>query len=124
MHRRQLLRLLSGWVLLRLALPIGGAAGQKGTPGEGLTRAERTEFRETARYDETMDYCRRLEKASPWIRLTSFGKSGEGRELPLVIASKEQAFDPAAAAKSGKAVVLVQNGILRGSGPDGLACRE
>jgi len=114
MHRRQLLRLLSGWVLLRLALPIGGTAGQKGAPGEWLTRAERTEFRETARYDETMDYCRRLEKASPWIRLTSFGKSGEGRELPLVIASKEQAFDPAAAAKSGKAVVLVQNGIHAG----------
>ncbi len=114
MHRQQLLRLLSGWILLRLALPIGGVAAAKPASPEWLTKAERTEFRETARYEETIDYCRRLEKASPWIRVTSFGKSGEGRELPLVIASKEQAFDLAAAAKSGKAVVLIQNGIHAG----------
>lgn len=78
------------------------------------TRAEQTQFIETSRYEETLDYCRRLEKASPWIKVTSFGKSPEGRELILVIASKEKAFDPATAAKTGKPVVLIQAGIHAG----------
>ena len=78
------------------------------------TRAEQTGFVETPRYEETLDYCRRLEKESPWIRVTSFGRSPEGRELILVIASKDKAFDPAAAAKTGKPVVLIQAGIHAG----------
>ncbi len=114
MQHQHLLRLFSGWILLGLALPMGVAAVDEPMPTEWLTKAERTDFRETARYGETMEYCRRLEKASPWIRFTSFGKSGEGRELPLVIASKEQAFDPAAAVKTGKPIVLIQNGIHAG----------
>jgi murein tripeptide amidase MpaA len=83
-------------------------------PSHLLTRAEQTNFVETARYEETLDYCRRLEKESPWIRVTSFGRSPEGRDLILVIASKERAFDPAAAAKTGKPIVLIQAGIHAG----------
>jgi hypothetical protein len=114
MHRQHLVWFISLWIFLWLVLPTGGLADEKPAPQDWLTKAERTEFRETARYDETMDYCRRLEKASPWIRVTSFGKSGEGRDLPLVIASKDLAFDPVVAAKTGKAVVLIQNGIHAG----------
>src|SRR3989442_14966332 len=84
------------------------------SPPELLTRAEQTGFAETARYEETLDYCRRLERASPWIHLTSFGRSPEGRELILLIASKDRAFDAAAAAKTGKPVVLIQAGIHAG----------
>ena len=114
MQRQQSLRLFWGWILLAFALPISVFAADEPVAPEWQTKAERTDFRETARYEETMEYCRRLEKASPWIRVTSFGKSGEGRELPLVVASKDQAFDPVAAAKSGKAVALIQNGIHAG----------
>jgi len=78
------------------------------------TRAERTDFVETSRYQETLDYCRLLEKASPWIRVTKFGVSPEGRDLILVIASKEKAFDPAAARRTKKPVVLIQAGIHAG----------
>lgn len=78
------------------------------------TRAERTGFVETARYEETLAYCRQLEKESPWIRVTSFGRSPEGRDLILVIASKDRRFDAAAAARSGKPVVLIQAGIHAG----------
>ena len=78
------------------------------------TRAEQTGFVETSRYQETLDYCRRLEKESPWLKVTSFGRSPEGRELILVIASKDRAFEPDAAAKTGKAIVLIQAGIHAG----------
>ncbi len=78
------------------------------------TRAERTAFAETARYEETLDYCRGLEKASPWIRATRFGVSPEGRDLILVIASRDRAFTPEEAARTGKPVVLIQAGIHAG----------
>jgi len=78
------------------------------------TRAERTDFIETSRYEETLEYCRLLDKASPWIKVTRFGVSPEGRDLILVIASRDKAFDPAAARRTGKPVVLIQAGIHAG----------
>ncbi len=79
-----------------------------------VTDYERSAGMKTPRYDETLAYCRRLERASRWIRVTSFGKSPRGRDLPLVILSNERAFDPAAAARTGKAVILMQSGIHAG----------
>jgi len=83
-------------------------------PAEWLTKAEQTDFRQTPRCEETVAYCKRLAEASPWIRYGTFGVSPLGRELPLVIASKDQAFTPEAARKNGKLVVLVQNCIHAG----------
>lgn len=99
------------------ALVLGAEARRASaatSPQDWRTRAEATAFAETPREAETLAYLRRLEKASPWIQVTSFGKSGEGRDLTLVIASKDRAFDPAAAARSGKAIVLLQAGIHAG----------
>ncbi|HZN03422.1 MAG TPA: M14 family metallopeptidase [Candidatus Polarisedimenticolia bacterium] len=78
------------------------------------TAYEKSGFLETPRYQETIDYLKRLEKGSPWIRVSSFGKSGEGRDLVLVVASSDRAFDPAAAKKTGKAILLLQAGIHAG----------
>jgi hypothetical protein len=79
-----------------------------------LTKAEQTNFQETSWYDETLDFCNRLEKASPWIKFTSIGKSGEGREIPLMIVSKDKTFNPKLAFNSSKTVILIQNGIHAG----------
>ena len=79
-----------------------------------LTRAERTDFAETSRYEETLELARRLDAASPWIRTTLFGTSPEGRDLILVIASKDRAFTPAKAARTGKPIILIQAGIHAG----------
>ncbi|MCI0452568.1 MAG: M14 family metallopeptidase [Candidatus Latescibacteria bacterium] len=78
------------------------------------TEFERSGGRLTATYQETIDYCRRLDKASKWIRFESFGKSGEGRELPLLIVDKNGDFSAEHAHKRGKAIVLVQAGIHSG----------
>ncbi len=83
-------------------------------PQEWLTKAERTGFRETPRYSETVEYCKRLAVASPWIDYQTFGVSPEGRPLPLVVASKDGAFSPQAARAKDKLVVLVQNCIHAG----------
>lgn len=79
-----------------------------------LTRAERTAFQETSRYDETIEYCKKLTTASPWVHYTQFGKSPEGRDLPLVIVSREKLFTPEAARKANRLVVLIINGIHAG----------
>jgi murein tripeptide amidase MpaA len=100
-------------IAMILLLRVCPASARTGG-GNWDTDYEKSGFRKTPRYAETMDYCRRLQGASPWIKVDSFGRSGEGRALPLVIASAEGAFDPAAAARSGKAVVLIQNGIHAG----------
>jgi hypothetical protein len=38
-----------------------------------------------------MRYCRALVCASPWLKLESYGTSGQGRDLPLLIVSKDRA---------------------------------
>lgn len=87
-------------------------------PSDWQTRAEKTDYRQTPRYDETIAYSRKLDASSPLIRYQSFGKSGEGRDLPLLIATEGGTFTPEAARKAGKAILLVQACIHPGE-PDG-----
>jgi Zinc carboxypeptidase len=83
-------------------------------PPEWQTRAEKTDYRETPRYDETIAYSRKLADASPLIRFTNFGQSGEGRALPLLIAAGGNTFTPQAARKAGKAIIMIQACIHAG----------
>src|SRR3982751_57149 len=66
-------------------------------PPEWRTHAELTDYSQTPNYDDTVAYARRLAHASPAIDYEGFGQSGEGRELPLLIASETGAFTPEAA---------------------------
>ena len=74
-----------------------------------ITPAEVSDFAATPRYAEVRAWLERLAQASPLIALETFGKTGEGRDMLLVRASK----GPAADGKS-KPVVLVQAGIHAG----------
>jgi hypothetical protein len=87
-------------------------------PAEWLTHAEKTDYRETPRYEATIEYAKRLDQASPLIKFQSFGRSGEGRELPLLIATEGETFTLDAARAAGKAVILIQACIHAGE-PDG-----
>lgn len=102
-----------------LATPVGAQERPKvPIPPDHYTKVELTAFRATPSYDETLAFLRRLEKTSPYLSLSFFGTSAEGRPMPLLVASKDKAFTPDAAAKTGKPVVLVLNGIHPGE-PDG-----
>ncbi len=89
-------------------------AVDESVPRIWLTKAERTQWKQTADYDDVMRYCRQLEAGSRWIRLESFGRTGQGRDLPLLIVSKDRVFTPEAARALGKPIVLIQNGIHSG----------
>ena len=87
-------------------------------PSEWRTYAEQTDYRETPRYDSTIDYAKRLDRASSLIKYEAFGKSGEGRDLPLLIATEGETFTPDSARHGHKAVILIQACIHAGE-PDG-----
>ncbi|MEX1310722.1 MAG: M14 family metallopeptidase [Candidatus Sulfomarinibacteraceae bacterium] len=79
------------------------------------TVAEKTDFRATSTFAQTMDFLKRVESRAPdVIRVTFFGESAEGRRLPLVVVSSEGAFTPDAAKATGKPILLLQSGIHAG----------
>ena len=84
-------------------------------PLEWQTVAEKTDYKKTSSYDEAVAYSKKLAAASGGlISYTTYGKSGEGRDLPLLIAARDGAFSAKWARKSGRAAVLIQAGIHAG----------
>jgi len=78
------------------------------------TTYERSNFMETGRYEEAVDYCKRLVKASPNAKLLEYGTSPEGRPMIAVIMSSSGEFSPVAMGLSPKPLVFIQNGIHAG----------
>ncbi|HEY0262905.1 MAG TPA: M14 family metallopeptidase [Granulicella sp.] len=108
------------WVVAG-ALVVGGVSARAQeaacphTGGQWETPAETNCYRTTPTYDETMAYLRRVQVAAPrQVRIEPFGKTGEGRELDIVIVSKDGVFDPEALHKAKRPIVLVQNSIHAG----------
>lgn len=83
-------------------------------PQEWQTLAEQTDYRKTWNYADTIAFAQKLDRASDKIIYKSFGKSGEGRDLPLLIVSDGKITTPEQAKKSGKAIILIQAGIHSG----------
>ncbi|WP_321477831.1 M14 family metallopeptidase [uncultured Paludibaculum sp.] len=83
-------------------------------PKDLRTHAESTSYQETGSYDEAVAFYRKLERLSPMAKLVPLGLTGEGRQLYALIVSKEKAFTPETARRTGKPVVLLQNGIHAG----------
>lgn len=83
-------------------------------PGSLGTRAERTGFRETTRYEEVMEISRHVARLDPRIQLTTFGYTFEGRPLPLLVVGDVGDPSPEAVRASGKTRVYIQGGIHAG----------
>ena len=114
MIRASVLRGFTIAVIMAMMPAAAPALAADAVPDEWLTVAERSSFQATSSYDETVELLRRLADASPAIHLESFGRSGMGRPLPLVVVSADRAFTPAAATATGKPIVLIQSCIHAG----------
>ena len=95
-------------------MPANAQSESPNVPKEWQTLAEQTDYRKTWNYADTIRFAQKLDKASEQIIYKSFGKSGEGRDLPLLIVSNDKTFSPEAVRKKGKAVILIQAGIHSG----------
>jgi hypothetical protein len=77
------------------------------------TRAERSEYRETSRYDDVVAFMEAVAKQSPRIHLTTFGYTNEGRALPLAVVGAPDAT-PQSVMRAGKTRVYLQGNIHAG----------
>ena len=80
-----------------------------------VTRAERTDYRETSLHADVMAFVRAIRRAAPQlVRVTSMGKSAEGRDMPVMTLSGHGAFTPAAARGLELPIVMVLANIHAG----------
>src|SRR5436853_6472813 len=85
------------------------------TNQDWATPAEKSDYRTTPNYDETMAYVRRVAAAAPkQVKLISFGKSGEDRDLWAAVVSRAGVFDPAKLHAANRPILHVQNSIHSG----------
>lgn len=82
------------------------------------TYYEKSGFKETPRYHETMDYCRRLDQSSSLVSMRSIGVSPQGLDIPMLIIDKDGLSDPGLIRDKGKLIVLLQACIHPGE-PEG-----
>jgi hypothetical protein len=90
------------------------ARTQPDSHDQWVTYFEKTNYLETPRYDETVNYFRMLSDASDYATMFSFGVSPQGRDLWCVAVSKDNDFRPVDLAGRTKPVILIVNGIHSG----------
>ncbi len=78
------------------------------------TPAEQAGLLRTPSYADTVDWLKKLVARAPELRMVSLGISAEGRDIWMVVASREGTADPAALLANGRPTLLVQAGIHSG----------
>src|SRR5687768_1849105 len=78
------------------------------------TDAERSGFRRSPGYAETIAWLERLSRATPDLALASFGTTPEGRDMRYAVAARDGDTTLEFAHRSGKAIALVEAGIHSG----------
>jgi hypothetical protein len=101
-------------VFLLHAPSLDAQSTSAGSLADLKTRAESSNFKETSRYDDVMAFMTAVQKAAPkLVHLTTFGKTVEGRALPLAVLGAPDAT-PAAVKRTGKLRVYIQGNIHAG----------
>lgn len=90
------------------------AASSKSSEVLPITKAESTGFKATSTHAEVMTFCETLAAQTAHVELRTFGVSGEGRTLPLLIVSDKPVGSIKEAKQSGKPVILCFGGIHGG----------
>src|SRR5262245_55407693 len=75
------------------------------------SRAEQTGYEETSRYEDVTRFIGELQKRTDKLRVESFGKTEEGRDLPLMILADPPVAQPREARSSGKPIIFIQANI-------------
>jgi hypothetical protein len=97
------------------ALLLGFVTTAAGQSSDMRTRAEISNYEETSTYEDVTRVIDGLvATAGSLVYTESFGKSEEGRDLPLLVISDPKVTTPAAAQKLGRPIVFVQANIHAG----------
>ena len=87
---------------------------KKNISKDWLTFFEKSNQLESPDYENTLRYFQKFADNTPYVKIKNIGLSPQGRELKVIIVSKDKAFSAEQARKTGKAIVLIQNGIHPG----------
>ena len=100
--------------LAALTAVLAACDGAPAPDDSFLTRAERTDYRETSSHADVVDFLQRAAASSPSVHYTTFGYSAEGRALPLAVVGDVEDASPASVRASGRTVVYLQGNIHAG----------
>jgi hypothetical protein len=78
------------------------------------TRPERTNYEETSRYQDVMDFIDALKLDGSAMKLSWLGYSSQGKRLPMIVYGDAADARPETIRKSGKLVVYIQANIHAG----------
>ena len=82
MFRRSSLTLLAA---IFAGLSASGQAQQPSSIANLKTTAEASDFKSTSTYEDVVKFMKAVDAASPNIFYTTYGKTSEGREMPLAV---------------------------------------
>ncbi len=75
---------------------------------------EKSNFEKTSTHADVISFINNIKGKSPYIQVTSIGKSTLGKDIPLVILSKPAVSTPEQARALGKPVIYIQGNIHAG----------
>lgn len=88
-----------------------------------MTKAQISPFEKnmekSTTYQEMLDYYQILDQKYDQMQILDMGKTDIGKELNLIILSRDKLFDPVQIRKQNKGVLLINNGIHPGE-PEGI----
>jgi len=100
-------------IAFALVLALASSASAQQSP-DLRSRAEISNYEETSSYADLQRVITGLTASSPLVHTESFGKTEEGRDLPLLVISEPKVTTPEAARKLGRPLVFVQANIHAG----------
>jgi hypothetical protein len=83
------------------------------------TKFEQSNGTQTPTYFEIIDWWKKMDAASPFVKMTEMGMTDAGYPLHLVLVSADKDFDIASIKKKNKRIIFINNGIHPGE-PDGV----
>ena len=79
--RRRLISVL----IIAAALSLSGQAQQAPRLADLKTTAESSGYKSTSTYDEVVRFMKAVDEASPLVHYTTYGKTFEGRDMPMAV---------------------------------------
>jgi len=102
------------------AAPVSGPQPISAYPPRNLrelrpqTRAERSDFTETSSHADVLAFLDSLKVLNKYLHVTTFGRSPQGREIPMVVASRPLVRTAAEAKRLNRPIVYLQGNIHGG----------
>ena len=108
-------RMLVSSLIFALALAAGGRAQQATSIADLKTTAEASGFKSTSTYDDVVRFMKAVDAASPLIHYATYGKTYEGRDMPMaIVGAGLKDVSPAAVRATNRLRVHIQGNIHAG----------